>query len=103
MMKMRLSIPLSSIVGEDDEGETSSNTYRTKKFLVYKINLDACEATPTKDLGDKAIFLGPYASISVQASQFPGIKPNHIYFTDNCLFAYLLFREGCSLDMGVFK
>uniref|UniRef100_M1AW13 Ubiquitin-protein ligase n=3 Tax=Solanum tuberosum TaxID=4113 RepID=M1AW13_SOLTU len=92
-----------SILGVDDEGETVSNTYRTNFFLVYKIDLDACEATPTKDLGDRAFFLGPNASISVQASQFPGIKPNHIYFTDNYLCAYLQFREGCGLDMGVFN
>ncbi|KAH0698420.1 probable F-box protein At1g65740 [Solanum tuberosum] len=96
-------IPPSPILGEDDEEETVSNTYRTKKFLVYKIDLDACEATPTKDLGDRAFFLGHNSSISVQASQFPGIKPNHIYFTDNCLCLYLHLREGCGLDMGVFN
>ncbi|KAG5593367.1 hypothetical protein H5410_043881 [Solanum commersonii] len=78
-------------------------SYETKVFLVYKIDLDACEAMPTKDLGDRAFFLGPNASISVQASQFPGIKPNHIYFTDNCLCAYLRFQEGCGLDMGMFN
>ncbi|KAK4728878.1 hypothetical protein R3W88_021866 [Solanum pinnatisectum] len=96
-------IPLSLILGGDDEEGTISNTYRTKTFLVCKIDLDACKATPTKDLGDRALFLGPNASISVQASQFPGIKPNHIYFTDNCLSAYLRFEGGCGLDMGVFN
>ncbi|CAN4077571.1 unnamed protein product [Withania somnifera] len=52
---------------------------------------------------DRAFFLGANASISVQASQFTGVKPNHIYFTDNCLGAYLHFKEGGGLDMGVFN
>ncbi|KAG5593359.1 hypothetical protein H5410_043873, partial [Solanum commersonii] len=39
----------------------------------------------------------------VQASQLPGIKPDHIYITDDCLGAYLQFKEGGGLDMGVFN
>ncbi|XP_060206847.1 F-box protein At2g26160-like isoform X2 [Lycium barbarum] len=86
---------------EDDEKKTSY-TYRTRNFLVFQIDLDACRATPTRDSGDRAFFLGANASLSVQASQFPGIKPNHIYFTDNCLDAYIHF-EGGGLNMGVFN
>ncbi|XP_055821697.1 putative F-box protein At5g55150 [Solanum dulcamara] len=96
-------IPLTHIPGEDDDEENISYTYRTKTFLVYKFDLDNCKATQTRDLGDRAFFLGPNASLSVQASQFPGIKPNHIYFTDNCLNAYLQFEGGVGLDMGVFN
>ncbi|XP_060206837.1 probable F-box protein At1g65740 [Lycium barbarum] len=95
-------IPLTHIQGEDDE-EEKMYTYKTRNFLVFQIDLDTCKTTLTRDLGDRAFFLGANASLSVQASQFPGIKPNHIYFTDNCLGAYLHFEEGGGLDMGVFN
>ncbi|KAK4721826.1 hypothetical protein R3W88_012059 [Solanum pinnatisectum] len=96
-------IPLMFIPGEDDDEEDMLYTYGTRIFLVFKIDLDAHRNTPTRDLGDRAFFLGANASFSVQASQFPGIKPNHIYFIDNCLGAYLHFEEGSGLDMGVFN
>ncbi|XP_049377063.1 uncharacterized protein LOC125841914 [Solanum stenotomum] len=53
-----------------------------------------------RDLGDR-FFLGCNASLWVQPSQLPGIKPDHIYITDDCLGAYLQFKEGGGLDMGV--
>ncbi|TMW96882.1 hypothetical protein EJD97_006613 [Solanum chilense] len=76
---------------------------RNTFFFVFKIDLDARIYTPITDLGDRAFFLGANASFSVQASQFPGIKPNHIYFTDNCLGAYLHSERGGGLDMGMFN
>lgn len=88
---------------EDEEEEKKMYTYKTRNFLVFQINVDACKTRPIRDLGDQAFFLGANASLSVKASQFPGIKPNHIYFTDNCLGAYLHFEEGGGLDMGVFN
>ena len=59
--------------------------------------------TETRELGDTTFFLGANSSLSVQACQFPGIKPNHIYFTDDCFLTYLAYEEGGGLDMGVFN
>ncbi|KAG5618150.1 hypothetical protein H5410_017974 [Solanum commersonii] len=44
-----------------------------------------------------------FSCFPVQASQFPGIKPNHIYFTDHYFGSYQTFEEGGGLDMGVFN
>ncbi|KAM3321591.1 hypothetical protein P3S67_002742 [Capsicum chacoense] len=77
--------------------------YRTNDFIVFQIDLDAYKATPTRDLGDRAFFLGASASLSVQASQFTGIRFNHIYFTDTNWGACLYFEHGGGLDMGVFN
>ncbi|KAH0697874.1 hypothetical protein KY289_015356 [Solanum tuberosum] len=98
----RESIPPTHIPGGDDEEEKIC-THRTRKFLVFRIDLSSCKAIPIMDLGDQAFFLGANASFSIQASQFPGIKPNCIYFTDNWIGAYLFFKKGCGLDMGVFN
>ncbi|XP_060171462.1 putative F-box protein At1g65770 [Lycium barbarum] len=78
-------------------------TYGTTHFHVYRVNLAARKLKETRDIGDRSFFLGANASLSVQAAQFPGIKPNHIYFTDNWLDAYIHLEEGGGLDMGVFN
>ncbi|KAH0645144.1 hypothetical protein KY284_033028 [Solanum tuberosum] len=49
----------------------------------YIVDLAAGELRETKQVGDRALFLGANASISVHASQFPGVKHNHIYYTDD--------------------
>lgn len=46
--------------------------------------------------------MGASASLSVQASQFPGVEPNSIYYTDDSSEAYGDY-EGVCLDMGVFN
>ncbi|KAK4350536.1 hypothetical protein RND71_029849 [Anisodus tanguticus] len=78
-------------------------TYGTTDFHVFQIDLAAGKVTETRELGDMAFFLVANASHSVQASQFPGIKPNHIYFTDDYFITYINYKEGGGLDMGVFN
>ncbi|XP_049396658.1 F-box protein SKIP23-like [Solanum stenotomum] len=78
-------------------------TYGTTNIRVFEVDLVTGKLTQTKELGDTAFFIGHNASRSVQPSQFPGIKPNHIYFTDDYWESYLVFEEGGGLDMGVFN
>ncbi|XP_019226064.1 PREDICTED: putative F-box protein At1g65770 [Nicotiana attenuata] len=78
-------------------------TYQTTNIQVFQVDLAVGKMIETRDLGDRAFFLGANASLSVQASQFPGIKCNHIYFTDNCLIEHTEFEEGGGSDMGVFN
>nr|XP_016497260.1 PREDICTED: F-box/kelch-repeat protein At3g18720-like [Nicotiana tabacum] len=86
------------------EGVVAELTYGTTDFQVFQVDLASGKVTRTKELGDRSFFfLGANASISVQASQFPGIKPNHIYFTDDYWETYLHYEEGGGLDMGVFS
>lgn len=56
-----------------------------------------------KSLGAKAVFLGDNASISVEASKFPGIKANCIYYTDDCWESYQCFKRRVGKDMGIYN
>ncbi|XP_004236020.1 F-box protein At2g26160 [Solanum lycopersicum] len=91
------------------EGDTSEDglweniTYGTTNFRVFQFDSAAVKLIETRELGDAAFFVGANASISVQASQCTGIKPNHIYFTDDFYESYLSYDEGGGLDMGVFN
>ncbi|MCD7452862.1 hypothetical protein HAX54_018415 [Datura stramonium] len=95
-------IPLEEGMTELEDGQ--ERRYGTTSFRVFQVDLSAdgkVKVTVTQELGDRAFFLGANASISVQASQFPGIKPNHIYFTDDFFESYLCYEEGGGMDMGV--
>ncbi|XP_019237327.1 PREDICTED: putative F-box protein At1g65770 [Nicotiana attenuata] len=102
----RMRIPLTYIVSENQEElrDGEELRYGTESFRVFKVDLAAAgKVTETRELGERAFFLGANASLSVQASQFPGIKPNHVYFTDDFFESYAAFVEGGGLDMGVFN
>ncbi|KAK4734503.1 hypothetical protein R3W88_008764 [Solanum pinnatisectum] len=75
-------------------------TYGIRYFGVSRVDLAASKMMETKELGDATFFLGANASLSVQASRYPGIKPNHIYFTDDYYETYMSYEEGGGLDMG---
>lgn len=57
------------------------NGWKTNKFRLFKIDVIKGEAKEIRSLGDKAIFVGCNASISIDTSKVVGAKPNHIYFT----------------------
>ncbi|PHT88088.1 hypothetical protein T459_10194 [Capsicum annuum] len=92
--------PPEKIGTSDDDND---GIYGTTSFGVFEVDLAAGKLTETKELGDRALFLGANASISVQASQFPKLKPNHIYYTDDFWESYLGYEEGGGLDMGVYN
>ncbi|PHT88050.1 hypothetical protein T459_10156 [Capsicum annuum] len=94
------SLPLTVIPAERELlGEDP--TYGTTYFRVFQVDLPTGKVTEIEELGNMAFFLGANASLSVQASQYPGIKPNRIYFTDDFLESYTAYEEGGGLDMGV--
>ncbi|KAI8569443.1 hypothetical protein RHMOL_Rhmol02G0279600 [Rhododendron molle] len=83
-----------------DNTNRSRVDYRTRRFQVF-------QATPREkvkwveimSLGDNALFLGDNASVSVDASRFPGIKANCIYYTDE----HWEFRKRGGLKhMGIY-
>ncbi|WMV21358.1 hypothetical protein MTR67_014743 [Solanum verrucosum] len=92
--------PLTYIRFEDEEEDC---IYGTTNFRVFQVDLPDGKVTETRELGDRAFFIGHSASLSIQASQFPGIKSNHIYFTDDFWETYLYYEEGGGFDMGVFS
>lgn len=57
---------------------------KTLRFEVYKVNMKKQKLKPVKFLGERVIFLGLNQSFTLSASEFPGLRPNSIYFTDDC-------------------
>ncbi|XP_058211427.1 putative F-box protein At5g55150 [Rhododendron vialii] len=86
-----------------DNMDESRIDYGAKEFTLFAVDLNNGGWTEKKSLGDKALFLGDNASISVQASEFLRIKANCIYYTDDCWEAYKSFKPGGGKDMGIYN
>ncbi|PIA56407.1 hypothetical protein AQUCO_00700614v1 [Aquilegia coerulea] len=72
-------------------------------FDVFKLDLVAFKWIKMNTLHGRVLFLGRNSSYSLLASDFPGCKPNSVYFTDDY---YERFVEDYGLgprDMGVFN
>ncbi|PHT57852.1 hypothetical protein CQW23_00215 [Capsicum baccatum] len=79
--------------------------HKTFKFKVLELDVIKGELKEeVKTLGDSAIFVGLNSgACSVDSSKFTGIKPNHIYFTDDW-FQKLYFMEDVGgKDTGVYN
>lgn len=56
-----------------------------------------------KSLGDRVIFLGLSQPFILSACDFPGLRPNSIYFTDDCsqTIYFEVYPYG-SHDLGIY-
>ncbi|KAK9665465.1 hypothetical protein RND81_14G113800 [Saponaria officinalis] len=82
--------------------------YQTVSFSVYKLGClnETFDWLQLSSIGDAALFVGDSYSYCVKASDFSGITPNSIYFTDDFHGFGSVYRnpyqfEGAN-DMGVF-
>lgn len=83
---------------------------RTLSFKIYETVLEETgqytkKPVEVESLGDRVFFLGQNSSMLVIASEYPGLKGNCIYFTDDYLEAHLYESPrgiGC-VDLGVFN
>ncbi|KAL3629286.1 hypothetical protein CASFOL_026508 [Castilleja foliolosa] len=69
-----------------DERKPDSRRYMTIGFYIFKYDdseQGKFKYLDSSSLGDLAIFVGLHNhSVAIQATEFPGVKPNSIYFTD---------------------
>uniref|UniRef100_A0ACD5W6S4 Uncharacterized protein n=1 Tax=Avena sativa TaxID=4498 RepID=A0ACD5W6S4_AVESA len=60
-------------------------------YEVSRVDLDAGEMKPIRDLGGRAVFTGESYAISVSPSAFPAIKKNSVYLSNRYVVGCLIF------------
>ena len=76
------------VVHKNIQYQEDSDKRRTRKFRIFRLDLEKLEWMEKHCLGDISIFLGDNSSIAVSASKFPGCKPNCIYYNHDRDRAY---------------
>ncbi|CAI9092809.1 OLC1v1028146C1 [Oldenlandia corymbosa var. corymbosa] len=85
----------------EDLADVVDWSYGVTNFKVLRLDVTKCEWEGITSLGMNAIFVGHGAAKSVLASDFPGVvKPNCIYFTDDCIECYCYHEISESKGRG---
>ncbi|KAL3629324.1 hypothetical protein CASFOL_026546 [Castilleja foliolosa] len=86
--------------------------YMTIGFDIFKYDSEKgkFKYLDSSSLGDLAIFVGKHShSVAIQATEFPGVKPNSVYFTDAYGTGNLngddsdYNRQICGHDIGIYN
>ncbi|KAF9609276.1 hypothetical protein IFM89_014470 [Coptis chinensis] len=73
------------------------------RFLVFKLDQLEVKWIKVKSLGGHSLFLGANSPLSLPAVEFPGCKPDCIYFTDDYYLNCMTSHGVGPRDMGVFS
>ncbi|OEL37441.1 hypothetical protein BAE44_0001540, partial [Dichanthelium oligosanthes] len=63
-------------------------------FYVYRVDLAANKLVEVSSLGEDVLFLGHSQSLCLRSEEYPQLKANHVYFTDNCEHTWLPGTRG---------
>ncbi|KAL6654843.1 hypothetical protein ACP70R_008308 [Stipagrostis hirtigluma subsp. patula] len=93
--------------GEDEEDEYDSDLEpeldpecHTSSIKVHKVEHTSQKLVEISSMGENVLFLGKNQSLCLRAEEYPQLKANHVYFTDD---EYLIMgSKNISRDIGVF-
>ncbi|KAL6649193.1 hypothetical protein ACP70R_013417 [Stipagrostis hirtigluma subsp. patula] len=81
--------------------DTATFGGRIWKIEIYKVCIESGKLVQINSLGDHVLFLGHSQSLCLRAKEYPQMKPNHIYFTDDCKSVSLKCKLSCHLVIGI--
>ncbi|EOA21787.1 hypothetical protein CARUB_v10002251mg [Capsella rubella] len=68
--------------GEVDQSDpTASRRSKPRAFVVFRQDPEQRMSCYTEDIGDLCIFLGKNEAFCVSATEYPGLRPNSVYYT----------------------
>ena len=73
--------------------------WKTTKFRIYEVEAAGGEFKRINCLPDHILFLGHNQSLCLSAEEYPSLRANHAYFTDDNLLWTLGFKN-IPTDMG---
>ncbi|KAL6908211.1 hypothetical protein ACP4OV_002381 [Aristida adscensionis] len=93
-------------VGDDAEEDArelddSEIVNETRTIMLYQIDMAAKELFKINSLHDHVLFLGLSQSHCLNAEEYPQLKGNHVYLTDDA-HCFTSWKSSCR-DIGVFN
>ncbi|CAL4920689.1 unnamed protein product [Urochloa decumbens] len=74
---------------------------RTWKIAIYKVCSASRKLVQINSLHDHVLFLGHNQSLCLNAEEYPQLKPNHVYLTDDSRSAAMKCKLQCRLVIGI--
>ncbi|CAL4992408.1 unnamed protein product [Urochloa decumbens] len=85
----------------DSDSELFKQPTKTSSIKVYKVCLSSRKVMEINTLGENVLFIGRNQSLCLCAQEYPELKPNHAYFTDDDYLDVTQFKN-CRRDIGEF-
>lgn len=85
-----------------DKRETSGEQeeMHTVGVEIYRADLDKQQTVRVRNLGDDALFIGHNYTCCLPTKDYPGLLPNHVYFTDDDEY-WLIDAKDNRRDVGI--
>lgn len=83
----------------DYEGDEADSPLSTNKLQIFKVDRDEQSLVEVTSLGDHALFLGHNFSACLPIKDFPALKPDCAYLTDDH-HQYVYIRNNCRRGTG---
>lgn len=90
-------------VCEDLDGQHQNATSENKigRMIIYKICTEAKKKVQINSLDGHILFLGSNQSLCCNAEEYPQLKPDHVYFTDDIDHKVFCTEQNYRLNFGV--
>ncbi|KAL6654057.1 hypothetical protein ACP70R_007522 [Stipagrostis hirtigluma subsp. patula] len=93
-------------VGDDADEDAPEHDHseimkETRRVMLYQIDMAAKELHEINSFHAHVLFLGLSQSLCLNAEEYPQLKGNHVYFTDDD-HGFALWKSSCR-DIGVFN
>ena len=74
--------------------------WNTTEFRIYEVEAEGSELKEINCLRDHVLFLGHNQSLCLSAQEYPSLRANHVYFTDDNLL-WTMGGTNNHRDMGI--
>ncbi|GJM87604.1 hypothetical protein PR202_ga03575 [Eleusine coracana subsp. coracana] len=86
-------------INYDAEADPKASVWHTEKIEVYKIDVAEETVAEINCLNDHVLFLGHNQSLCLHANEYPPLKANHAYFTDDTKFSERYKNNCCNIGV----
>ncbi|CAL4959728.1 unnamed protein product [Urochloa decumbens] len=84
-----------------DSSKDSLETHTTD-LEIFKVDLDKQQTVDIDTLNGDSLFIGHNYSCCISTKDYPGLQPNHVYFTDDDEYS-LMDEQDFRRDVGIYS